>query len=447
MISAALAAQFSLPQVLTRRSARWAAAATLVLSAGAVSDAQNVGSAPEALVASASPQLTAPAPLSQNTPTLPAAEPTIVSAFSNDAEAGLVKALQALQDKTLKDALAEVDAIIKRNPNFRLAHLIRGDLMMARSGQPVAFAQLASLNTDAAAIAPLAEEARARLGRYFDHPPDGHVPQELITLGSWQQHALLVDLDRSRIYVFANNNGVPTFVTDFYISMGKNGPAKQREGDQKTPVGVYFVTESKNRLPDFYGPGAFPISYPNEWDRIQSKSGHGIWLHGTPSDTYSRPPRATDGCVVLTNDDLKNLARFVQVGYTPVVITRNTRWLPEAEWRDQRDSFRAAVERWRTDWESRDVERYLAHYSDKFQADGRNHAAWAQHKRNAVGQKSFIKVGVENLSAYVFRAPEDMVSVTFEQNYQSSTISTRMWKRQYWVRDGATWKIIYEAAA
>jgi hypothetical protein len=64
-----------------------------------------------------------------------------------------------------------------------------------------------------------------------------------------------------------------------------------------------------------------------------------------------------------------------------------------------------------------------------------------------MAQKSFVKVGIENVSAFVFRGSDDMVSVTFEQDYQSSSLSTRMWKRQYWVREGATWKIIYEGAA
>jgi murein L,D-transpeptidase YafK len=486
MIHSGIGTFLETPGAVSRQSVRAWVAVALALSAGSVSDAQNgavAASSPAANATAAlppgAPPLAVPSALLPQsamedararafdatasdvavTTVLASVAPTFADTqsvvrdtvarlpFGNATEAGLAKALQALSDKSLKDALAELDIIIKRHPNFRLAHLMRGDLMMAKSGRPVAFAQSASLKTDPTSVAPLAEEAKVRMARYFDHPPEGHVPQELLSLGPWQQYALLVDLDRSRIYVFGNRNGLPTYVTDFYVSMGKNGPAKQREGDQKTPIGVYFVTESRNKLPDFYGPGAFPISYPNEWDRIEEKSGHGIWLHGTPSDTYSRPPRATDGCVVLTNDDLKQLARYVQVGYTPVIITRSTRWLPADEWQVQRDGFSQALDDWRRDWESRDTERYLNHYSRRFRADGRNFDAWAQHKRNVSSGKTFVKVGVDNLSAYSFRGHEDMISVTFEQNYQSSNLSTRMWKRQYWVREGNAWKIVYEGTA
>src|SRR6185295_5637292 len=112
-------------------------------------------------------------------------------------------------------------------------------------------------------------------------------------------------------------------------AISKNGSEKNREGDQKTPLGVYHVTSSipRQKLTDFYGAAAFPINYPNEWDRLQGRNGFGIWLHGTPSDTYSRPPRSSDGCVVLTNQDLEAIARNVQIGLTPVIITDSIEWV------------------------------------------------------------------------------------------------------------------------
>ncbi len=49
----------------------------------------------------------------------------------------------------------------------------------------------------------------------------------------------------------------------------------------------------------------------------RASNGHGIWLHGTPSDTFSRPPKASDGCVVLANTDLDALAKNLQIGTDP----------------------------------------------------------------------------------------------------------------------------------
>lgn len=368
--------------------------------------------------------------------------------FTNDVEAALVNVFQHLSDTRWKDAMAELDGVLKRNPNFKLGHLIRGDLLMARAGKPTAFAQLGSTSSaSAVSVAPLAEEAKARITRYLSAPEPDHVPVEVLALAPWHSHVLLVDIERSRLFVLSNESGTPKIVADFYVSIGKNGPDKQREGDQKTPLGVYFVTESKNGLPDLYGPEAFPISYPNEWDVREGKNGFGIWLHGTPSDTYSRPPRATDGCVVLTNDDLKALRKYVKVGYTPVVITRSSTWRPQQEWQSERDSLSAAVEAWRADWESMDVERYLSHYSERFTSESRNYASWAQYKRNVAESKSFVKVHVNQMSAFAFSSRDNLAVVSFEQTYRSNNVNNRMWKRQYWARENGRWKILYEGGA
>ena len=49
----------------------------------------------------------------------------------------------------------------------------------------------------------------------------------------------------------------------------------------------------------------------------------------------------------------------------------------------------------------------------------------------------------------MFRDPgkEELVIVTFEQDYKSNNLNNQMKKRQYWAREGSTWKIIYEGAA
>lgn len=365
------------------------------------------------------------------------------STSQSEVEAALVRVIVQLRESGLKSALAEIEQILAKAPNFRLGHLIKGDILMAYSGNPVAFGPVSSAS---AGIAPLQHEARVRLQRFLDAPPPDFLPQPLLQLSAWQEHAVLIDTSRSRLYVFANDNGRPRYVTDFYISVGKNGVDKQREGDQRTPIGVYTITESKLKLPDFYGPGAFPISYPNDWDRRNGRNGFGIWLHGTPSDTYSRPPFATDGCVALTNDDLRHLTRFVDVGRTPVIISHRIEWLPPERWVADRASFMASFEKWRSDWESNRVNAYLGHYSPRFASDGTNLAGWSARKRKVAAGKSWIKVGVPTMSAVAYPGVDkEMMMVTFEQDYRSNNLSNRTFKRQYWIREGDAWRILHES--
>jgi murein L,D-transpeptidase YafK len=371
--------------------------------------------------------------------------PTLLAgpAFANEMEGSLVRAIVGLREAGLKQAMDEIDRALERNPNFKLGHMVRGDMLMARAGKPVAFASNAA---SADSVAPLQDEARVRMHRYLDAPRVvDDLPAPVLQLAPSQAHVLLVDTSRSRLFVYANDGGRPRYVTDFYISLGKNGVEKQRSGDQKTPLGVYRIIAARERLPDFYGPGAFPLDYPNDWDRLQHRDGHGIWLHGTPSDTYSRAPFATDGCVVLTNEDFARLSTFVDVSRTPVVIGQGVEWQEPKRWEAGREAFLAAFGRWKSDWESRDAERYFSHYSQDFRSESRDFASWKAQKRKVNSGKQWIKVGVKDVSVFAYPGARDVMMITFEQDYRSNNLSNRTVKRQYWSREGNAWRIVHEA--
>jgi murein L,D-transpeptidase YafK len=259
----------------------------------------------------------------------------------------------------------------------------------------------------------------------------------------------VVDTQKSRLYVYQNDHGTPRFVADYYITHGKLGADKLKEGDKKTPIGVYHVTSTipRQKLADLYGNGAFPLNYPNEWDKKMGRNGHGIWLHGTPSDTFSRPPKASDGCVVLANTDLDALAKNLQIGTTPVIISNSIEWLSLDDWQAERKSLLGMIDEWRKDWESMDIDRYARHYSRKFTSDGKGFAAWIDQKKKVNAGKQWIKVTTDNISMFRNPGKDEYVVVTFEQDYQSSNLSNRMMKRQYWIKEGGQWKIVSEDAA
>jgi len=362
-------------------------------------------------------------------------------------EAQLARIFEQIETNQLDIALQQAEALTKAYPTFRLAQLVKGDLLLARSRQIKAFGNIA--NAPQEKLSDLREEAIARLKAYHNKPQANLVPRYLLQMQQEQKYAIVVDTKKSRLYLYQNEKGTPRFVADYYITHGKLGTDKMREGDKKTPLGVYHVTSSLSRqkLGDFYGPGAFPISYPNEWDKRNGRNGHGIWLHGTPSDTYSRPPKASDGCVVLTNQDFDAISKTLQIGVTPVIISDNVEWLSLDDWQNERTALRKEIEQWRADWESLSVDRYLDHYSSKFSAEGQNIAQWSAHKRQVGGSKTWVKVGADNLSMFRNPGKEELVVVTFEQNYRSNNLSNVMKKRQYWQKEGGRWKIIYEGTA
>ncbi|MDA8258180.1 MAG: L,D-transpeptidase family protein [Betaproteobacteria bacterium] len=360
----------------------------------------------------------------------------------------LAKVFDAIENNQLDLAMQQSDMLVRAYPNFRLAHLVRGDLLLARSRPLMAFGEGGG-PAAGEKVADLREEAIVRLKGYRSKPPADYVPRYLLQMQPEQKHAVVVDTQKSRLYLYQNDKGTPRFVADYYISQGKLGAEKAREGDKKTPIGVYHVTSSlpRQKLTDFYGSGAFPINYPNDWDKRQGRNGHGIWLHGTPPDTFSRPPKASDGCVVLANQDLDTLSKSLQVGLTPVIISNSIEWLSLDDWQSERSSLLQMIEEWRSDWESRNVDSYARHYSHKFKADGQGYREWVEHKRKVNAGKSWIKVGTGNISMFRNPGREEYVVVTFDQDYRSNNLSGQMKKRQYWIKESGRWKIVFEGAA
>jgi murein L,D-transpeptidase YafK len=367
---------------------------------------------------------------------------------SSALEHKLAEIVEAIRRDELETAMREVDALIAQHPTFRLAHLIRGDLLRARA-QPLRTFGDVSKTAPQEAVEALRSEALARLSALREQPKNGLVPRYIIKLHSGQRTAFVIDSRRSRLYVFENVDDQLRLVTDHYVTIGKRGVEKTREGDQKTPLGVYHVTANlpRSKLTDFYGAGAFPINYPNAWDRRLGRNGYGIWLHGTPSDTYSRPPRASDGCIVLANPDLESVGRKVQTRLTPIIISDEIEWTSAAELARERRSLEEALDAWRRDWESGDSARYLAHYSPRFQSGDQDYRAWAAHKRRVNAAKQWIRVRLHDTAMFRYPRERDFIVVAFDQDYRSSNMSNRMRKVQYWVREEGRWKILYEGAA
>ena len=361
-----------------------------------------------------------------------------------DPEARLISALDLFSLGEVDGAIRELEPVVSGMPNYRLAHLVYGDLMAARAGVPLSLE--ASSGLPRALVSDLLSEARQRW-RQSQFDLADRVPEQLLRFAANQAHAVFVDLARNRLFLFRNNGGDPELVADYYVSGGKNGTRKRRRGDRRTPLGVYFITERLpgEALPDKYGPMAFPVDYPNAWDKRHGRTGSGIWLHGVSSDTYSRPPLDSDGCVALTNEQLIEVAPKLSIGTTPVVIGENLVFTERGSLIARKAEIEATIEQWRSDWESNDVEAYLSHYAEDFNGSGMNKKQWADYKRRVAAGKTFIGVELENLGVLGYPDEQDMVAVTFSQDYRSNNFEARASKRQFWRKaEDGRWRIVFE---
>ncbi|MFW5431969.1 MAG: murein L,D-transpeptidase family protein [Methylophilaceae bacterium] len=370
----------------------------------------------------------------------------------------LVESLMQVAQGNNKQAMKTVNELIRTTPNFKLAHLIRGDLLSAQARPLDTFGNPAAINTKSRnkEIEGLREEARTRLNYYFSSDNKRQVPNISVQMNAQQKHLVLIDTVKSRLFVYEKSKTGLKHVSDYYVSIGINGADKNVEGDKRTPVGLYFSSRKlTSQLSDFYGDGAYPLNYPNELDTHNKKTGYGIWLHGTPKDTYSRPPRASDGCVVLSNPDLKKLAPVLQSGNVPVIISDNVQWINSAKNKLKNTELKAlnnALKTWQSDWISQNTNRYLSHYSTDFFYSGGQLTQWTDHKRRVQASKPKVVIEVSNVSMFSYPAihknkNQNIVVVNFEQYYQSPTLKNKMLKRQYWKNENNQWKIIYEGGA
>ena len=357
-------------------------------------------------------------------------------------EKQLLAALNDMQAGRLDVALSSLDQLVRERPTFRLAQLFYSQLLSSRAG-----GGSVAMDSDNPEFVELIEEARLRLQRWSDEIPDDAVPSNILQLSAQHKYAILVDLQRARLYLIENQGGEPKVIRHFYAAMGKLGAGKEVSGDQRTPIGVYHVTDwlPGEGLPDLYGAGAFPVNYPNAWDHRLGRTGSGIWLHGVPSDTYTRAPLSSQGCVTMANDDLMWLKPYIKTGSTPVILARSVEWVDQQQARAERDALLAKIEDWRSRWAALDTDAYLAYYDDEFTSGGMSLISFAAHKRRVNSAKKYVKVQLKNLDLFRYPDQDDLVLAQFTQDYRSDNYTSRSQKQQFWrqAQDG-DWRILLE---
>ncbi|MEY4428993.1 MAG: hypothetical protein RLZZ182_1682, partial [Pseudomonadota bacterium] len=361
-------------------------------------------------------------------------------------EGRLLEVYRLIGEGKMREALAKAQKLTQDIPNFQLAQLTYGDLLLAQTMplQTVGNAPTTLSDKASERIGQLRTEALRRISALQERPPVGAIPKAFIELPPSTRHAIAVDASRSRIYLFENRGTGLQLVDDHYASIGKLGAEKNVQGDQRTPIGVYYITSrlEPSQLTDFYGAGALPLNYPNEHDKRLGRTGSGIWLHGVPSDSYARSPQSTDGCVAMANPELKAIMDRVQPRTTPVVIAKQLEWVEPQTLDGERRSLRNLIEGWRVARSSGDMNRLLNFYSPKFTSGAKDLSQWRQQLSQEAGSGRARNLQVKDLAILAWHDRSDLMVVTFGEVADNQ--STGVIKRQYWTKEDGLWKIFFE---
>ena len=363
------------------------------------------------------------------------------------AEARLIEIYKLIGRSRTNEALQKATQLVEEIPHFQLAQLVYGDLLAARSRPVTALGDVPVplVNAASATLQELRTESRQRVDARRSRPPEHSVPAQFLELPTSSRHAIAVDASRSRLYLFENTSTGLRLVADYYASVGKLGIDKTVEGDQRTPLGVYFITSRLDpaTLKDFYGAGALPINYPNPLDQSRGKTGGGIWLHGTPPDQFSRAPLATDGCLALANPDLERILRTVEPRSTPVVIAKQLQWVAPHSVQSERKSFDAVLNAWRNAKSEGDMKRLLGFYAPDFQSYRKKPLEeWSQVLQAETRALKGRELQLKDKSYLRWTDSTDTMVVTFGEVAEGAR--TGPVKRQYWTRRGQQWQIFFE---
>jgi murein L,D-transpeptidase YafK len=355
-----------------------------------------------------------------------------------------------IQHGQVEQALLGAQSLVEQYPGGRAARLIYADLLASRAGA-LTDVGAGARSADNRELLNLRQEISARWKRASGELAafDNRLPDSLIQASRNTGYVLFADLRQSRLFVFANREGTLELIRDFYVTHGLNGSGKQIEGDQRTPIGVYFVTGyiPGNTLPSRYGPGALPISYPNSMDIRRQRTGYGIWIHGTEPYLLNRSPMASDGCLSLNNDDFQELnSTLNQPTHTPVIIDATPNWRDRSSLAKRRDQLLRAIEAWRSHWESTDANAFLDHYDATQFSDGKlEFDTWAGRKRAILDAKRKITVSITDIELFGYPGEDNVVLADFQQQFDSPTFTSTMRKQQYWkLGEDGRWRIIFE---
>lgn len=130
--------------------------------------------------------------------------------------------------------------------------------------------------------------------------------------------SLLIVKSERKLYLLKDGE----ILRDFEIALGlmPEGP-KQREGDFRTPEGVYHL-DARNPNSDYFL--SVKISYPNRQDVARAIAegadpGGQIMIHGQPNEPKYSESRYdnwdwTDGCIAVSNSDMVDIWLMTEEG-------------------------------------------------------------------------------------------------------------------------------------
>jgi len=230
---------------------------------------------------------------------------------------------------------------------------------------------------------------------------------------------LTCDKERSTLNLYTKDkNSTYKFEQNYSAFTGKEKGDKTKEGDLKTPIGIYTLTEKISNPDSFYGPLAFVTSYPNIYDRYRGKNGSGIWIRGLP--TEQERDEFTKGCIAINNQNIEYLDKKIDIKKTLLII--NSAPVHKDVPKDVVTSILSQLYLWRYSWIYNDIDKYLGFYSDDFvRTDGMKFNDFKTYKKRVFNKLEKKTIIFNDINLVPYPNTENIYQLTFKEIYSSES--------------------------
>jgi hypothetical protein len=374
-------------------------------------------------------------------------------------EKRVLQIVEALSKGDLVKATRLAQVLARAAPNYALANLLYVDLLRLHAPEseflatsddaldtPNVFAQALASNNPQVSASQL--EMALRLKSLHATPAPGAVPTHIISIGSQYKQLVVADTELGRMSIFDIKPSAkgPRFILkhSFFMTIGEQGPGKQLEGDKKTPLGIYQLLSRvpQDLLTDLYGTGALSINYPNPVDRRLGRTGFGIWFHGSPSNAYVRYPFASDGCLVLSNDDMNVMLSSTTPQQTLVIVDDGIEWQSSQNLVTDTQSSTHPVHNKLTQLITNQGMLSPDFKPDEFYE---GESKWDFRLLRLVQSNKTVKENLTISNITLVDWARDNPHAMVEFDFQLNPASALFRFRQYWVNMNGEWKIIRES--
>ena len=133
---------------------------------------------------------------------------------SESPEKMLVQSLIEISEGKVDLALETIDNLIKKTPNFKLAYLVQGDLLLAHAKE-INDIGSGPKGEKKEEIENFRTEAKVRIERYLNGLNLQNEPKIFAQLNEKDKYLFYVDATNSRLYLYENINGKLSYKDDY----------------------------------------------------------------------------------------------------------------------------------------------------------------------------------------------------------------------------------------